>query len=193
MNRETERIYLETRGSSLGASREFPVDILVSIDSEEYERMPYNEKYKVRAALSVINWMLPGKEKHALLFTPGKLGTPFLTGGIPAAFSEVSKFDAVFEFSDMKNGYVPEFGSRGLFFQTLMESEVLYTAVMEEGSTLCFEPDFMRRGENMLFQYVDEDPVLKKVIHVQELEKGKLILRYNTEAGHLTLAGEKIA
>ena len=68
---------------------------------------------------------------------------PLHTSGIPgccrqapfwkaALFSEISEYKAICEIADSRAGYNPELSYGSHFFQDLVESEILYTAIFEK-------------------------------------------------------------
>lgn len=167
---EYDRVLLETKGVSMGFSRSFAVDIIVYIDAIAYYEMPYADKGKVKAALSAINWKTREQKKHMVLFTPGRICTSSPELGVPSSFAEISEFDAIFEVSESRAGYIPELSYGSHIFQDLVESEILYTAVFEADSTIAFHPEYLKESGNKLADYYDKEPALADVVFVKEPE-----------------------
>ncbi len=184
---EAERgaVLLETKGVSMGFSRSFDVDVLVYVDAIAYYRMPYNEKYRVRAAISRINWYYRGQDKCLVLITPGRIGTSSPELGVPTAFSDISEFNAVVEVSETQAGYMPELSYGSHFFQDLVETGILYSAVFKDESTLGFDADAMRREENALLQFGEIPEDLAGIIHVTAAAPGEFRLYYDMATEHL--------
>ena len=180
-----DRVLIETKGVSMGFSRRFSVDVLVYVDAIGYYEMPYLDKFKVRDALSAINWALRGQGKRLLLVTPGRICTSSPELGVPSSFSDISEFDAIFEVSEQRAGYMPELSYGSHIFQDLVEAGILYTAVFEGGSTEHFDPALLTAGENALCRYCEADAALQKIIHVREQTDGALTLSYDMASEHL--------
>ena len=186
-----QNILLETKGVSMGFSRKTPLDLIVSIDPIAYYEMPYRDKYSVRDALSSINWKCRDKNLHLLLLTPGRICTSSPELGVPSSFSDISEFDAIVEISEQKAGYMPELSYGSHIFQDLVEAGILYSAVFESPSTLCFSPEILSRYENTLEKYTDHAEMLKDVIRVCEPPTGSMMLYYDMATEHLLIPEQK--
>ena len=184
---EYQQALIETKGVSMGFSRRFSVDMIVYIDAIAYYEMPYADKFKVKAALSAINWALRGQNKQMILITPGRICTSSPELGVPSSFAEISEFDAIFEVSESRAGYIPELSYGSHIFQDLVESEILYTAVFESDSTLHFHPERLMEGENAIGKYFDQGEELKDIVYVKESEPGCVNLYYDVAEEHLMI------
>ena len=171
----------------MGFSRRFSVDVLVYIDAIAYYHMLYAEKYKVKSALSAINWKLRGQNKQMLLITPGRICTSSPELGVPSSFSDISEFNAIFEVSEKRAGYMPELSYGSHIFQDLVEAGILYTAIFESSSTLHFHPDLLSEGENALSDYIDSAEELKTIMFVNEAKDKKIQLYYDMTTEHLMI------
>jgi len=181
-------IVLETKGSSMGFSRKLALDLIVYIDAIAYYNMPYREKSKVTSALSAVNWACRGKDLKMLLLTPGRIGTSSPELGVPSAFSDISEFNAVFELSESKAGYMPELSYGSHIFQDLVESGILYTAVFETAGTLHFSPEKLTALPNCLNEFTDLADELSGIIHVCRPEKESFVLYYDMATEHLLIS-----
>ncbi len=185
------RILLETKGVSMGFSRQFGVDILVYVDAIAYYQMPYVEKYKVKSALSAINWHLREQNKRMVLITPGRICTSSPELGVPSAFADISEFDVIVEVSEKRAGYMPELSYGSHIFQDLVEAGILYCAVFEAESTLHFSPEDLTAGENALRAYVDAAEELENIVYVREGNSGEIKLYYDMATEHLLITREE--
>ena len=181
------RILLETKGVSMGFSRQFRVDVLVYVDAVAYYEMPYVEKFKVRSALSAINWKLREQNKRMVLITPGRICTSSAELGVPSSFADISEFDVIVEVSEKRAGYIPELSYGSHIFQDLVEAGILYSAVFEESTTLHFDSDPLMKGENKLPSYCDSAEELEKIVYVYEDGDGKMDLYYDMSTEHLMI------
>ncbi|MDO5109210.1 MAG: PEP/pyruvate-binding domain-containing protein [Erysipelotrichaceae bacterium] len=183
-----ENILLETKGVSMGFSREIDVDCAVLIDPVSYYNMPYRRKYEIKNALAEVNWHYRGNGKHLLLFTPGRICTSSPELGVPSAFDDISEFSLIAEVSESKAGYIPELSYGSHIFQDLVESGILYTAVFEKESTIAFAPDLLSRFPEItdLITQLPED--IRGVLRVYDTEGKNLKLYYDMGEEHLLIA-----
>ena len=181
------RVLLETKGVSMGFSRQYCVDLLVYVDAIAYYNMPYVEKYKVKTALSAINWKMREQNKRMVLITPGRICTSSPELGVPSSFADISEFNAIIEVSEKRAGYMPELSYGSHIFQDLVEAGILYSAVFEEQSTLHFDADYFRMGENALPAYIDHAEELGGIVRVLEGKPGELNLYYDMASEHLMI------
>ena len=186
-----ESIYLETKGVSMGFSREYALDVLVYIDAVAYYTMPYKEKYSVRDALSAINWQCREKNLHLLLITPGRICTSSPELGVPSAFADISEFNAIVEVSEQKAGYIPELSYGSHIFQDLVEAGILYSAVFEGNSTLAFSEEKLRCSPNCLSEYIPNAQDLENIIYVSKPAPGSVRLYYDVAEEHLLVTEMK--
>lgn len=186
---ECVRPILETKGVSMGFSRAFAVDTIVYINAIAYYEMPYADKFKVKSALSAINWKTRGMNKHMILITPGRICTSSPELGVPSSFAEISEFDAIFEVSESRAGYIPELSYGSHIFQDLVESEILYSAVFESESTICFDQEYLMEGKNALTDYYDKGAELENIVYVKETTGKNVKLYYDVAKERLLIAG----
>ncbi|MBQ3405140.1 MAG: phosphoenolpyruvate synthase [Oscillospiraceae bacterium] len=186
-----DSILLETKGVSMGFSRCFGVDVLVYVDAIAYYKMPYVEKFKVKTALSAINWKLREQNKRMLLITPGRICTSSAELGVPSAFADISEFDVIIEVSESRVGYMPELSYGSHIFQDLVEAGIRYSAVFEEESTLHFEPGLITAGENRLSSYMEHSAELESIVYVLEGETDEIKLYYDMPTEHLMITKNK--
>ncbi len=184
---EYKSVLIETKGVSMGFSRRFSADLIVYIDAIAYYEMPYADKFKVKSALSAINWKLRGQNKQMILITPGRICTSSPELGVPSSFAEISEFDAIFEVSESRAGYIPELSYGSHIFQDLVESEILYTAIFESESTLHFHPEWLMEGENAISKYFDQGEELEQIVFVKEAKPGNVNLYYDVAEEHLLI------
>jgi hypothetical protein len=145
-----ERILLETRGASMGLSRKIPLDLIVYVDPVRYYNLPYADKPRIAALIGRINWTFRDQGKHMMLMVPGRIGTSSPELGVPTSFSDISSFEAVCEMSESRAGYNPELSYGSHIFQDLVEAQILYTAVFPGPRTLHFQPELLKKADNLL-------------------------------------------
>ena len=177
---------VETKGVSMGFSRRFSTDAVVYIDPVAYYRMPYAEKYKVKTALSAVNWHFRGQNKRLVLITPGRIGTSSPELGVPSSFADISEFNTIIEVSELEAGYMPELSYGSHFFQDLVESGILYSAVFKDDTTLAFDAERLKSAENSLGALTGSEE-LADIVYVIRTETGGVRLYYDMISEHLLL------
>lgn len=182
-----ESILLETKGVSMGFSRENDVDCVVYIDPVAYYNMPYRRKYEIKNALAEVNWHYRGKGKHLVLLTPGRICTSSPELGVPSAFDDISEFSLIAEVSESKAGYIPELSYGSHIFQDLVESGILYTAVFEKESTIAFSAEVLKRFHEITGEITHLSEDIQGILHVYDTEGKGLKLYYDMGEEHLMI------
>ena len=181
-----ERIFLESKGASMGISKATKLDIIVSVDPVGYYNMPYKEKDLVAKLIGRINWQYRDAGKHMMLIVPGRVGTSSPELGVPTAFSDISAFEIICEAEETKAGYNPELSYGSHIFQDLVEAEILYTAVFHNEKTIQFSPEKLASSEDIVSEF-DKEGILKDIVHVYDVSNRKCEV-YNDVAGeHLLI------
>ena len=175
----SDRILLETKGVSMGFSREFDVDCIVYIDPVRYYRLPYKRKYDVKKVLSDVNWQFRGKGKRLILLTPGRICTSSPELGVPSGFSDISEFSVIAEVSESSIGYIPELSYGSHIFQDLVESGILYTAVFEGKSTVVWNPGLLSGLPELTETITILPEDLKGIIGTYDVSKAGMKLYYD--------------
>ena len=187
---DNRRILLETKGVSMGFSREIAIDGVVYIDPILYYQMPYRRKYEIKEALSQVNWRFRNQGKHLLLLTPGRICTSSPELGVPSGFSDISEFSVIAEVSESKVGYIPELSYGSHIFQDLVEAGILYTAVFEKESTIAFSPDLLKEFADVTNGVTELADDIKGVLRVYDTSKDHLTLYYDLGEEHLLVCKE---
>ncbi|MCI1655368.1 MAG: PEP/pyruvate-binding domain-containing protein [Lachnospiraceae bacterium] len=182
-----ETVFLECVGTSMGWSDQFPVDLLVWVDPVGYYNMPYQKKHAAASAVGRINWHFRGSGKKLLLMVPGRIGTSSPELGVPCTFSDISEFSAIFELADSRAGYQPELSYGSHFFQDLVESGILYTAVFEASSTRCFHPEWLKKSGNRLKDLFPDLKDLEDIIRICTPDAAHSLLQYDMQKDRLLL------
>lgn len=183
-------ILLETKGVSMGFSRELSLDGVVYIDPIAYYQLPYRRKYEIKDALAKVNWHYRNQGKHLLLLTPGRICTSSPELGVPSGFSDISEFSVIAEVSESKVGYIPELSYGSHIFQDLVEAGILYTAVFEKESTVAYDPALLKQLTDKTEELTTLAEDLGDVFRVYEPDEGALTLYYDMGREHLIICKE---
>lgn len=163
-----DKIFLESRGASMGLSRIVDLDTIVYVDPVAYYNMPYKEKNTVSQLIRRVNWAFRDSQRHMMLMVPGRIGTSSPELGVQVAFSDISTFEAVCEMEDRRAGYNPELSYGSHIFQDLVEAEILYTAIFANQKTLHFSPEKLREGKDITCDFEGGEK-LKDIIQVYDI------------------------
>ena len=184
---DTKAILLETKGVSMGFSRELSLDGVVYIDPILYYQLPYRRKYEIKDALAKVNWHYRGQGKHLLLLTPGRICTSSPELGVPSGFSDISEFSVIAEVSESKVGYIPELSYGSHIFQDLVEAGILYTAVFEKESTVAYTPELLKQFADKTEELTSLAEDIQDVFRVYDPDEGALTLYYDMGDEHLLI------
>ena len=182
----SERIFLESKGASMGLSKISKLDLIVYVDPVAYYNMPYKEKYSVAKTIGKINWHYRNQGKHMMLMVPGRIGTSSPELGVPTVFSEISEFDVVCEIEEAGAGYNPELSYGSHFFQDLVEADILYTAVFNNEKTLRFAPEKLKGLRNLL-EEIEGQSRRNDVVFVYDVSSCKCELYNDIRNEHLLI------
>ena len=185
-NVPAENILLETRGASMGLSRNVRLDLIVYVDPIRYYHLPYNEKREVAALVGRINWRFRDQGKHLLLMVPGRVGTSSPELGVPAVFSDISGFDAICEMAESRAGYNPELSYGSHIFQDLVEAQILYMAVFPGEKTVRFRPDLLLQAENTVAG-IPGGEALREVVCLADVSSRNCFLCHDLADEHVLL------
>ena len=179
-----DKILLENVSSSMGLSRNVPLDLIVKVDPVAYYNMPYVEKGKVANLIGKINWTYRGQGKHMLLIVPGRIGTSSPELGVPTTFADISEFEAICEVEESEVGYNPELSYGSHIFQDLVEAEILYTAVFSNEKTKCYAPELLKTVPDIVEEFEGGD-VMKEIVSVYDMSGTECELYNDLEKEHL--------
>ena len=107
------------------------------------------------------------------MIVPGRIGTSSPELGVPSSFADISEFNTIIEVSETEAGYMPELSYGSHIFQDLVEAEILYSAVFEGASTLVFQEQALKSG-NDLAELVDSPDGMENVVYLHRMHSGEL-------------------
>ncbi len=171
-----DKILFDCVHSSMGLSRFIPLDLIVFVDPVNYYNMPYKDKPLIAKVVGTVNWKMRGSDKKMLLMSPGRIGTTSPELGVPAAFSDISEYEAILEIADSRAGYNPELSYGSHFFQDLVESGILYSALFENERTKTYNPSLLEEHKNLLSEIAPELKEFEDIVHVYDVSEDNLIL-----------------
>ena len=186
-----EDILMESVGSSMGLSRNVPIDLVVYVDPKAYYQLPYADKPKAAGLIGKINWHMRGQKKHMLLIVPGRIGTSSPELGLPTTFADISEFEAICEVEEKAAGYNPELSYGSHIFQDLVEAQILYTAIFDNEKTRVFAPDKLSHFPRIdLAEWTGEnaaDLQLQEVVCVYDMSRSACELYHDLKKEHFVV------
>ena len=181
-----ERIFLESRGASMGMSKTLVLDLVVFVDPVKYYNMPYKEKCLVAKLIGKINWHFRDLGRHMMLIVPGRVGTSSPELGVPTAFSDISAFEIICETEERRAGYNPELSYGSHIFQDLVEAEILYTAIFNDEKTIHYHPERLESSKDITAEF-DPDHLLSEIVHVYDLSGQGCEVYHDVAEEHLLI------
>ena len=163
-----ERVFLSSKGASMGMSRTSKLDTIVYVDPVGYYNMPFKSKPSVASLIGRINWYYRDAGRHMMLIVPGRVGTSSPELGVPTAFSDISAFEIICETEETKAGYNPELSYGSHIFQDLVEAEILYTAVFNNEKTLKYSPEMLKAFPDKVREFEGGEE-LSDIVHVYDV------------------------
>lgn len=165
---DESRIFLESRGASMGMSKVSKLDIIVFVDPVKYYNMPYKEKDFVAKLVGKINWHYRDTDKNMMLIVPGRVGTSSPELGVPTTFADISAYSIICEVEESKAGYNPELSYGSHIFQDLVEANILYTAMFNNDKTLHYNTDKLAASPDIIDQFETRES-LQDIVHVYDV------------------------
>jgi pyruvate, water dikinase len=123
-------IVLETRGAIVGPGAAATVGRLIYVVPSVYARLPLSDRYSIARLIGRLTRLENRPEGALLLAGPGRWGTTEPTLGVPVSFAEISRVNALCEIIEMREGLVPDVSLGTHFFNDLVESQILYLALV---------------------------------------------------------------
>jgi hypothetical protein len=165
-----EDILFKVHRTFMGNTAKTGIDVIVFIDSVKYHNMPYNSKSTIVSLIGKINQYYSGSGRKLMLISPGRLGTSSPELGITAAFSDISNFSVICEYEDEKIGFIPELSYGSHMFQDLVESDMIYVAIMGERNNNIFNRDFLSDRESVLYKILPAVQDTSDIVRVYETD-----------------------
>ena len=183
-----ERVFLESRGASMGICKATRLDLIVYVDPVKYYNMPYKMKYSVAKLVGKINWRYRDEKKHMMLIVPGRVGTTSPELGVPTAFSDISAYEIICEVEETEAGYHPELSYGSHIFQDLVEAQILYTAVFHNDKTIRYSPQKLADCPDLIREFETTEE-LSDIVHVYDVSQKNCEVYDDVAGEHLLITG----
>ena len=128
----------------------------------------YARKAEVATAVGRINRHFANTGKNLLFMAPGRVGTSSPELGVPTRFADISCFAEICEVSDSRTGFMPELSYGSHMFQDMVEAEMTYSAIWNDGRTLRYTPNLLEDETDIFADICPDLAELKGMITVRE-------------------------
>lgn len=167
---ELDRVLFDVQGASMGTSKKRDVDVVIRVDPAMYNDLPFAQKPEVATVIGRINRFYADRNKNLLLLAPGRVGTSSPELGIPTRFADISCFSILCEVSDKSAGFMPELSYGSHMFQDMVEADMSYSAIWDDGRTLAYDPSLLKDCPDRFSEICPDRPDLQGMINVWEPE-----------------------
>ncbi len=164
-------IVLESRGPVVGQSTNAPVDRVVLVDPDAYERLATQDRYEVARVVGRVTRLEPAGTRRILLLGPGRWGTSTVALGVPVTFAEIQRVAAICEIVKTRMNVVPDVSLGSHFFNDLVEANMLYLAVYPERQGDRLGEEALRAERNRLPELLPDDARLADVVRVVDFPR----------------------
>ena len=161
-----EAVVLASRGPIVGRSTSAPIDRVVYVDPDAYDRLEASLRHEVARVVGRATALGAPERPRILLVGPGRWGTRTLTAGVPTSFAEIQGAAAVCEVARAGAKGTPEVSLGSHFFDELVEADMLYLAVHPGRPGHRLAEDLLRTAPNRLPELLPRDAPMAGVVRV---------------------------
>lgn len=161
---DEQNFFIATKGNFMGGNVRLPIDYVVFVRANTYNKLSNQDKYVVARQIGMINAFLKGR--NVLLVGPGRWGTSIPSLGVPVHFTELCHMSVICEYASKEDGFMPEVSYGSHFFQDLVETGIFYAAVFVGQKDVIFHPELILERENILAEILPQGVQFADVIHV---------------------------
>lgn len=173
-------LVLQTRGAVIGPSTMASVGRLIYVVPSVYGQLPLADRYSIARLIGRLT-RLDGRPEGALLLAgPGRWGTADPALGVPVSFAEISRVAALCEIIEMREGLVPDVSLGTHFFNDLVETRILYLALIPGKEGNFVNASLIERAPNQLPRLIPEEAAWAKAVRV--IDPGPRVLRLHADA-----------
>jgi hypothetical protein len=159
-------VLLESRGPVVGQSTHAPVDRVILVDSDAYDRLGSQDRYEVARVVGRVTRLAPAGALRILLLGPGRWGTSTIALGVPVTFAEIQRVSAIGEVVRTGMNVQPDVSLGSHFFNDLVEENLLYLAVYPGYAGHRVDEVRLRAARNRLPELCPDDARMAAVVKV---------------------------
>jgi len=165
-NLPEQAILLASRGPVVGQSTSAPVDRVIYVDPDAYDRLASSDRYEVARVVGRLTRLEPAGRRRILLLGPGRWGTSTIQLGVPTSFAEIQRVSAICEVVKAGMKVVPDVSLGSHFFNDLVESNMLYLAVYPDRPGNRLAEGLLRSEPNRLAELLPGDARIAEIVRV---------------------------
>jgi len=165
-NLPEQAILLASRGPVVGQSTSAPVDRVIYVDPDAYDRLASSDRYEVARVIGRLTRLEPAGRRRILLLGPGRWGTSTIQLGVPTSFAEIQRVSAICEVVKTGMKVVPDVSLGSHFFNDLVESNMLYLAVYPDRPGYRLAEGLLRSEPNRLAELLPADARIAEIVRV---------------------------
>ncbi len=139
---------------------------LIYVVPSVYSRLSQSERYSVARLIGRLTRLEKQPEGALLLVGPGRWGTAEPSLGVPVSFAEISRVSALCEIIEMREGLVPDVSLGTHFFNDLVETQVLYLALVPGKEGNFVNAEFFENAANRLSELLPEESAWASAVRV---------------------------
>jgi hypothetical protein len=145
---EPSRTLFQSEGNFMGGSFSRRITRILYVDPVHYTALSTSEKYDVARLIGRFNKLITD-DTPTLLLGPGRWGTTTPSLGVPVRFSEINNVAVLGEIAYSDGNLMPELSFGTHFFQDLVETGILYTALFPGSSGVLFNLPLLNYFEDV--------------------------------------------
>jgi hypothetical protein len=166
-----ENLVFQTAGAVIGPNVVAKVGRIVYVVPSVYGQLKQGDRYSVARLVGQLTRLERLGGGILLLIGPGRWGTSDPSLGVPVSFAEISRVNGICEVLEMREGLVPDVSLGTHFFNDLVETEILYLALVpgKEGNQL--NSALLGSAANQLARVLPAEARWSEVVRVIEPER----------------------
>src|SRR5512133_2859880 len=161
-----QAIVLASRGPVVGQSTSAPLDRVIFVDPDAYDRLGQSDRYEVARIVGRLTRLEHAGHRRILLLGPGRWGTSTVALGVPTSFAEIQRVSAIVEVVKPGMKVVPDVSLGSHFFNDLVESNMLYLAVYPDRPGYRLHEELLRSERNRLAELLPDDARMDGIVRV---------------------------
>ncbi|MCX7886857.1 MAG: PEP/pyruvate-binding domain-containing protein [Verrucomicrobiae bacterium] len=167
-----DRLLFESSGPIVGSSLAMTIDRLIYVVPTAYSKLSMSQRYSVARTIGQLTHLpAEGATPKIMLLGPGRWGTSMPSLGVPVSFAEINTARVICELAVMHAGLVPEVSLGTHFFNDLVETDMLYLAVVPQREGHAFHEELLHQRPNQLLQMLPSAAGLADVLWVVDFAR----------------------
>ncbi len=164
---------LEAQGAIVGQSSFSAVDRVIYVSPDAYAALPMGDRHSIARLIGRLTHAgSPGARPFRLmLLGPGRWGTTTPSLGVPVSFAEINTVSVLCEIIGVGEGVVPDVSLGTHFFNDLVESDILYMAVVPGRPGNSLNRGFFEDRENRLGRLLPDEGRWASVVRVIDADR----------------------